>query len=215
MSNEVEKPEHGQRIHLRQRHRHLGGAPRPTTSGCGAISRRFLVRPVPKTIWPNKYADLRRTGAAVQRRHRRGLRRHARLGSARSARRPGIVADFWLEVWWLAPLLMAAVGLGLRPGVGKRAVTRGGPWASPIRHHLGAVHLPRHADRRSGHLPHARAFHPLLDGMALGAQRPACPQASRPFLCAQPDGGLYPPQWVPAVRSSEHPWHAPAPMATA
>ena len=49
------------------------------------------------------------------------------VGAVGSA--PGIIADFWLEVWWFAPGLMFLVGVGYG-FVWKRAVQRGGPWAT-------------------------------------------------------------------------------------
>ena len=94
--------------------------------------RRYLaqvmVRPIPTAIWEHKYEDfgvpelLYNAGTGEGFGDTLGW-----VGAVGSA--PGIIADFWLEVWWFAPLLMAAVGLGYGI-VWKRAVLRGGPWAS-------------------------------------------------------------------------------------
>ncbi len=89
---------------------------------------QILVRPIPTAIWPTKYEDfgvpelLYNAGTGEGFGDTLGW-----VGAVGSA--PGIIADFWLEVWWFAPVLMFAVGLGYG-SVWKRAVLRGGPWAS-------------------------------------------------------------------------------------
>ena len=49
------------------------------------------------------------------------------VGAVGSA--PGIIADLWVELWWLALAAMAALGW-LYGAVWRRAVTRGGVWTS-------------------------------------------------------------------------------------
>ena len=89
---------------------------------------QILVRPVPSAIWPTKYEDfgvpelLYNAGTGEGFGETLGW-----VGAVGSA--PGIIADFWVEAWWLAVPMMAVVGwtYGF---VWKRAVVRGGPWAS-------------------------------------------------------------------------------------
>lgn len=89
---------------------------------------QVLVRPIPSAIWPTKYEDfgvpelLFNAGTGEGFGDTLGW-----VGAVGSA--PGIIADFWLECWWFAPVLMALVGL-LYGFVWRRAVTRGGPWGS-------------------------------------------------------------------------------------
>ncbi len=89
---------------------------------------QILIRPIPSALWPTKYEDfgvpelLYNAGTGEGFAATLGW-----VGAVGSA--PGIIADFWLEVWWFAPLLMALVGFGYGT-IWKRAVTRGGPWAS-------------------------------------------------------------------------------------
>jgi hypothetical protein len=92
--------------------------------------RRYLaqivVRPIPSAIWPTKYEDfgvpelLHNAGTGEGFADALGWR-----GAPGSA--PGIVADLWVELWWLA---VAAMGvLGWTYGrVWHKAVTRGGVW---------------------------------------------------------------------------------------
>ncbi len=89
---------------------------------------QVMVRPIPSSLWTTKYEDfgvpelLYNAGTGEGFGDTLGW-----VGATGSA--PGIIADFWLEVWWFAPLLMFVVGLGYG-FVWKRAVTRGGPWSS-------------------------------------------------------------------------------------
>ena len=89
---------------------------------------QIMVRPIPSAIWPTKYEDfgvpelLFNAGTGEGFGDTLGW-----VGAPGSA--PGIVADLWVEVWWFAVLLMAALGW-LYGAVWKRAVLRGGPWAT-------------------------------------------------------------------------------------
>ena len=88
----------------------------------------ILVRPIPKEIWPNKYADfgvpelLKNAGTDEGFADALGWK-----GAAGSA--PGIIADLWIEMWWLAVPAMALLGW-LYGYVWKKAVTRGGGWSA-------------------------------------------------------------------------------------
>ena len=88
----------------------------------------ILVRPIPSAIWPTKYEDfgvpelLFNAGTGEGFGDTLGW-----VGATGSA--PGLVADLWVEVWWFAILAMAALGW-LYGFVWKRAVLRGGPWAT-------------------------------------------------------------------------------------
>jgi hypothetical protein len=89
---------------------------------------QILVRPIPSAIWPNKYEDF----GVPELLHNAGtgegfgdaLGWVGAIGSA-----PGIIADLWVELWWLAVPAMAALG-SLYGFVWKRAVTVGGAWSS-------------------------------------------------------------------------------------
>ena len=89
---------------------------------------QIMVRPIPSAIWPTKYEDfgvpelLKNAGTGEG--FGDALGWEGAVGSA-----PGIIADLWVELWWLAVPAMAALGL-LYGFVWKRAVTRGGPWAA-------------------------------------------------------------------------------------
>ena len=89
---------------------------------------QVLVRPIPSAIWPTKYADfgvpelLFNAGTGEGFGDTLGW-----VGAVGSA--PGIIADFFVEVWWLAVPLMGLVGWAYGV-VWRRAVTRGGPWAT-------------------------------------------------------------------------------------
>ena len=87
---------------------------------------QIMVRPIPSAIWPTKYEDfgvpelLHNAGTGEGFAEALGWR-----GAPGSA--PGIVADLWVEVWWLAVPFMAMLGwiYGI---VWRKAVTRGGVW---------------------------------------------------------------------------------------
>ncbi len=94
--------------------------------------RRYLaqvmVRPIPSAIWPTKYEDF----GVPELLHNAGTGEGISdalgwVGAAGSA--PGIVADLWVELWWLAVPAMAVLGFAYG-WVWRRAVTRGGPWTS-------------------------------------------------------------------------------------
>ncbi|MBB6143675.1 hypothetical protein HNQ77_001624 [Silvibacterium bohemicum] len=89
---------------------------------------QVLVRPIPSAIWPTKYEDF----GVPELLHNAGtgegftdaLSWDGAVGSA-----PGIVADLWVEVWWLAIPFMGLLGW-IYGYVWKKSVTRGGPWSS-------------------------------------------------------------------------------------
>ena len=72
---------------------------------------QIMVRPIPSAIWPNEVRGLRRTGAVAQRQATGEGFGDALgwVGAPGSA--PGIVADLWVEMWWLAVPAMAPAGL--------------------------------------------------------------------------------------------------------
>lgn len=127
VSNEVEKPDTG--------NEYIYGSGTVLSSqrrGHYFWMRRYLaqvlVRPIPSAVWPTKYEDfgvpelLYNAGTGEGFADTLGW--NGAVGSA-----PGIIADFWLEAEWGAVALMAAVGFGYA-FVWRRAVTRGGPWAT-------------------------------------------------------------------------------------
>lgn len=89
---------------------------------------QILVRPIPSAIWPTKYEDF----GVPELLHNGGtgegigdaLGWNGAPGSA-----PGIIADLFVELSWLAIAAMALLGW-LYGAVWKRAVIRGGPWSS-------------------------------------------------------------------------------------
>lgn len=89
---------------------------------------QLLVRPIPSAIWPTKYEDfgvpelLNNAGTGEGFADALGW-----VGAVGAA--PGIIADLWVELWWLAIPAMAAIGY-LYGFVWRRAVLRGGPWAT-------------------------------------------------------------------------------------
>jgi len=89
---------------------------------------QILVRPIPSAIWPTKYEDF----GVPELLHNAGTGEGfgdalGWVGASGSA--PGIIADLFVEVWWLAIPAMAALGW-LYGFVWQKAVTRGGPWSS-------------------------------------------------------------------------------------
>lgn len=89
---------------------------------------QLIVRPIPSAIWTHKYEDfgvpelLHNAGTGEGFGDTLGWK-----GADGSA--PGIIADFWVEVWYGAIPLMGLCG-ALYAWVWKRAVTRGGGWTS-------------------------------------------------------------------------------------
>ncbi len=87
---------------------------------------QIMVRPIPSAVWPTKYEDF----GVPELLHNAGtgegfadaLGWQGAPGSA-----PGIVADLFVEVWWLAVPLMALLGWAYGR-VWRKAVTRGGVW---------------------------------------------------------------------------------------
>ncbi len=89
---------------------------------------QILVRPVPRAIWPTKYEDF----GVPELLHNAGTGEGfgsalGWVGAVGSA--PGIIADFWVEAWWLAVPMMGVVGW-VYGFVWKRAVERGGAWTT-------------------------------------------------------------------------------------
>jgi hypothetical protein len=89
---------------------------------------QILVRPIPSAIWPTKYEDfgvpelLNNAGTAEGFADALGW-----AGAPGSA--PGIAADLWVELWWLA--VPATALLGYTYGkVWRNAVDKGGAWTS-------------------------------------------------------------------------------------
>lgn len=89
---------------------------------------QVLVRPIPSAVWPTKYEDF----GVPELLHNAGTGEGfgdalGWVGAAGSA--PGIVADLWVEMWWLAVPAMALLGYGYG-WVWRRAIRHGGPWTS-------------------------------------------------------------------------------------
>lgn len=92
--------------------------------------RRYLaqvmVRPVPTSIWPDKYEDFGvpelRYNAGTGEGFGDTLGWNGAVGSA-----PGIIADLWLEVWWAAVPFAGVLGW-CYGAAWKRAVLLRGPW---------------------------------------------------------------------------------------
>ncbi len=86
-----------------------------------------LVRPIPSAIWPTKYEDfgvpelLNNAGTGEGFGDALGW-----VGAVGSA--PGIIADLWVEMWWLAVPAMAALGWTYGY-VWRKAVTGSRAWA--------------------------------------------------------------------------------------
>ncbi len=91
---------------------------------------QIFIRPIPTSMWETKYEDF----GVPELLHNAGtgegfgetLGWEGAFGAA-----PGIVADLWVEAWWLAVPLMGLLGW-LYGYVWKRAVTDGGPWSSQL-----------------------------------------------------------------------------------
>jgi hypothetical protein len=89
---------------------------------------QILVRPIPSAIWPTKYQDfgvpelLQNAGTGAGITETMGW-----VGAPGSA--PGIVADLWVELWWLSIGAMAVLGWTYAV-VWRKAVTLGHAWSS-------------------------------------------------------------------------------------
>jgi hypothetical protein len=89
---------------------------------------QILVRPIPSAIWPTKHEDfgvpelLQNAGTGAGITETMGW-----VGAPGSA--PGIVADLWIELWWLSIAALALIGWTYTV-VWRKAVTLGGAWAS-------------------------------------------------------------------------------------
>ena len=102
------------------------GAAAIITSGCGATWRRSWCARSRSAVWPTKYEDF----GVPELLHNAGtgegfadaLGWQGAPGSA-----PGIVADLFVELWWLAVPAMAVLGW-IYGKVWRQAVTRGGVW---------------------------------------------------------------------------------------
>jgi hypothetical protein len=89
---------------------------------------QLLVRPIPSSIWPTKYEDFGvpelLSNAGTGEGFADALGWVGAVGSA-----PGIIADLWVELWWLSLLALAALG-ALYGWVWRKAVTSGPAWSS-------------------------------------------------------------------------------------
>ena len=87
---------------------------------------QLLVRPIPSSIWPSKYEDFGvpelLSNAGTGEGFADALGWVGAVGSA-----PGIIADLWIEAWWLAVPLMAILGW-IYGYVWRKAVTGGPAW---------------------------------------------------------------------------------------
>jgi hypothetical protein len=97
---------------------------------------QIFVRPVPRSIWPTKYADF----GLPELQEDYGTKNSSNVGTAEGfsevltwqgaqGSAPGIVADLWLEFHWLAIPMMALIGRSYAI-VWRKAVTEGHVWAS-------------------------------------------------------------------------------------
>jgi hypothetical protein len=94
--------------------------------------RRYLaevfVRPIPKAVWPNKYADVGlaelTSNAGTGEGFQEALGWQGADGSA-----PGLISDLWLEFRWLVFPVMWLLGRALST-VWKKALTREGVWVA-------------------------------------------------------------------------------------
>ncbi|MCU1323872.1 MAG: hypothetical protein JWM43_3521 [Acidobacteriaceae bacterium] len=89
---------------------------------------QILVRPIPSAIWPTKYEDF----GVPELLHNAGTGEGfgdalGWVGAVGSA--PGIIADLFVEVWWLAIPLMALLGWSYGV-IWRTSSFRGGGWSS-------------------------------------------------------------------------------------
>jgi hypothetical protein len=87
---------------------------------------QLLIRPVPSSVWPTKYEDFGvpelLSNAGTGEGFADALGWVGAVGSA-----PGIIADLWVEVWWLAVPFMGVLGWTYGY-VWRKAVTGGPAW---------------------------------------------------------------------------------------
>lgn len=91
---------------------------------------QIMVRPIPSSVWPTKYEDF----GVPELLHNAGtgegfgdaLGWEGAVGSA-----PGLMADLWIEVWWMFIPLAGLIGFAYG-WVWRKAVTQGGPWSSQL-----------------------------------------------------------------------------------
>jgi oligosaccharide repeat unit polymerase len=98
----------------------------------GRYLQLFFVRPIPRALWPSKYDDASHAlGVPSVDGGNAGLAttdlRYTVGWSGGAGATPGIVADLWVEFWWLG--LAGLFGIGWVYGrAWRKGVTRGGPW---------------------------------------------------------------------------------------
>jgi hypothetical protein len=101
------------------------------TTGRYFWGRRYFaqvfVRPIPRGVWPTKYADVGLPELEQNAGTRANMKEVVGWGSDGAA--PGIVADLWLEFAWLYVPVICLIG-GAYQAVWRRAVTAGGVWAA-------------------------------------------------------------------------------------
>ena len=167
VSNEVEKPDTGNE-YIYGTGTVLSAERRDHYFWMRRYLAQVLVRPIPSAIWPTKYEDfgvpelLYNAGTGEGFADTLGW-----VGAVGSA--PGIIADFWLEAKWGAVLLMAAVGW-FYAFTWRRAVTRGGPWATQ---YVVLSCLSIYLVMQTGEAIIFRTLelsHSLLDGLEMGPQ---------------------------------------------
>jgi len=85
-----------------------------------------LVRPIPRAVWPDKYADFGlpelEHNAGTGEGFEEALGWEGAAGSA-----PGVIADLWLEFRWLNIPVLFLLG-GIFVAVWRKASVAGGPW---------------------------------------------------------------------------------------
>ena len=136
---------------------------------------QVLVRPIPSAIWPTKYEDF----GVPELLHNAGTGEGfgdalGWVGAAGSA--PGIVADLWVELWWLAVPAMGAARLRLWLGMAAGGVP-GRTVDEPVRDSVGALDLPGDADDGGGYLSDAAAERAVLAVMGVGDAGAGCGEA--------------------------------------
>ena len=98
----------------------------------GRYFQMYLVRPIPSALWPTKYVDTAEMlGVPNIDRGNSGLATRELVSTVgwvgQGGAAPGIVADLWVELWWLC--MPALFGVGWIHGrAWRKAQTQGGPW---------------------------------------------------------------------------------------